>query len=55
MTKHINGLLRRIIKSPGYLLIILMALSKIGLVLKARQKEIKECVVSDEAVFQKYA
>lgn len=55
ITKHINGLLRRVIKSPGYLLIVLMALSKIGLVLKARQKEIKECVVSDEAVFQKYA
>lgn len=55
MTKHINGILTRVLKNPGYIIIIFMALFKIGLVIKARQKEIKESYVSDEAVFQKYA
>lgn len=52
--KHLNGLFKRILKSPGYIRIIFMSLLKLGLVIKARRKEIKECVVSDEAVFQKY-
>lgn len=55
MRKHINGLLNRLFKNPGYFLILFMALTKLGLVLKLRRKEIKECVVSDEAVFQKYS
>jgi len=54
MTKHINYLFKRVATGPGYVLIILMALSKINRLLKARRKEIKESVVSDEAVFQKY-
>ena len=54
ISKHIKALLIRALKSPGYIIIVIMALSKIGLVLKARQKEIKESIVSDEAVFQKY-
>lgn len=54
MTKHINNLFKRTLKNPGYILIIFMALSKIGQLLKSRQREIKECRVSDEAVFQKY-
>jgi GT2 family glycosyltransferase len=54
MKKHISGLFRRLFKNPGYILIIMMALSRIGLVVKSRVKEIKECKVSDEAVFQKY-
>ncbi len=52
--KHIAGLLRRILETPGYLLIVLMAFYKIGLVLKAKRKEVKECIVSDEAVFSIY-
>lgn len=52
--KHLNGLFKRILKNPRYLRIILMSLFKLGLVIKARRKEIKECIVSDEAVFQKY-
>lgn len=55
ISKHIKYLLLRAFKNLGYFYIIFMALAKIGLVLKARQKEIKECVVSDEAVFQKYS
>ncbi|EKD94549.1 MAG: glycosyl transferase family protein [uncultured bacterium] len=54
MRKHVNALSSRLFKSPGYFLILFMALSKLGTVLKLRYKEIKECVVSDEAVFQKY-
>jgi len=52
--KHLYGLLRRILKNPGYIRIVLMSLAKIGLILRARRKEIRECKVSDEAVFQKY-
>lgn len=54
MTKHLTNLFKRTLKNPGYILIIFMALSKIGQLLKLRQREIKECRVSDEAVFQKY-
>ena len=52
--KHITAILKRSFQHPGYLKVILSALLKLPLVLKARQKEIKESVVSDEAVFQKY-
>ena len=55
MKKHLNGLLSRLFKSPGYFLILFMALAKINTVLRSRRKEIKECKVSDEAVFQKYS
>ena len=55
ITKHVKALVKRIFKSPGYLLIILMAFSKFGQLLKSRRKEIKESNVSDEAVFQKYS
>lgn len=54
MSKHINYLLRRIIKTPGYLLVIFMTFPKLNRLIKARRKEIKDSVVSDEAVFQKY-
>ena len=50
---HIGALLKRIIKHPGYLVIFVMALSKLGIALKARKKEIKESKLSDEAVFQR--
>lgn len=54
MSKHFNYLIQRVLKSPGYLLIIFMALTKMSKLIKSRRKEIKESVVSDEAVFQKY-
>jgi GT2 family glycosyltransferase len=54
MSKHINYLIRRVFKTPGYLLIIFMAFLKFDRLIKARKKEIKESIVSDEAVFQKY-
>ncbi len=52
--KHILSLITGIIKHPGYLKIIIMALSKFGLVLRARNKEIKESVASDEIVFAQF-
>jgi len=54
MSKHFNYLFKRVLKNPGYLLIIFMALTKLDRLLRARRKEIKESIVSDEAVFQKY-
>ncbi len=54
LTKHFNNLIRRALKSPGYMLIIFMTLPKLSRLIKARRREIKESVVSDEAVFQKY-
>jgi GT2 family glycosyltransferase len=49
--KHMAGLLRRIFKGPGYLLIIILAICKLQIVLKERKREKKESKVSDEAIF----
>jgi GT2 family glycosyltransferase len=51
--KHIIGLMRHILKHPGYLIIVLMTLSKLGVISKARKKEKRESKVSDEAIFAK--
>ena len=51
--KHVVGLTRRILKHPGYLIIVLMTLSKLGMISKARKKEKRESKVSDEAIFAK--
>ncbi len=51
---HIIGIIRRTVKHPGYIRIILMAFGKIGIALKARKKEMKLDTVSDEAVFMQY-
>ncbi len=48
---HAVGVLRRIIKHPGYMRIVLMALGRLGIALKERGKEMKLSRVSDEAVF----
>lgn len=52
--KHTRGLVKRIIKNPGYLIIFFMALIKIKEVVKARKREKKESLVSDEAVFASF-
>jgi len=54
MRKHIVGITLRSLKHPGYLRIILMAIGRFGIMLKARNKEIKESIVSDEAVFAQF-
>jgi len=52
--KHIFGLLKRMSRHPGYLLIFLSAIRKLRLILKARKKEVKEGKVSDEALFSRF-
>lgn len=52
--KHVEAVVARIIKHPGYIRIVLKALRKINLVLKAREKEIKETKVSDETIFSRF-
>lgn len=52
--KHFRGLLLRLSRHPGYVRIVLMALMRIKLVLRARKKEKKECKVSDEVIFSRY-
>jgi GT2 family glycosyltransferase len=53
--KHIVGLGRRVVKHPGYSIIVIMALSKVKLIMKARQKEKRESKVSDETIFAGFA
>lgn len=53
--KHVSGLFKRIVIHPGYLRIVFMALSKIGIVIKERGKERKEAKVSDEAIFARFS
>jgi len=52
--RHFTGLLRRLISHPGYIKIVLAALSKYGRVRKLRKKEKKEARVSDEAIFARF-
>lgn len=52
--KHLIGLFKRLIKHPRYIRIVLMALGRIGLLIKARNKEIKEAKVSDEVIFSRF-
>lgn len=54
MRKHIVGLLRRILRHPGYLRVVFMALPRLGIVLKERKKEIRLSKVSDEAIFARF-
>ncbi|PIU72010.1 hypothetical protein COS80_00105, partial [Candidatus Woesebacteria bacterium CG06_land_8_20_14_3_00_39_27] len=49
--RHLTGVLERLVRHPGYLRIVIMALGRLGIARKARQKEIKESRVSDEAIF----
>lgn len=52
--KHMVELVSRTVKHPGYLRIIIMALGRFGIMLKARKKEIKESKISDEAIFSRF-
>lgn len=53
--KHFVGLFKRVIRHPGYLRVVLAALSKIGDVIRLRKKEIKEERVSDEAILARFS
>ena len=52
--KHLIGLIKRLVKHPGYIRIIFMALGKIGILIKARNNEIKEARISDEIIFSRF-
>lgn len=51
LRKHIRGLFSRLVKHPGYAVIVLNALRKFNVIIRARRKEKKDCKVSDEAIF----
>lgn len=53
--KHIVGVFKRVLRHPGYIKIVFKALEKYKSVRKARQKEIKNAVVSDEAIFARFS
>lgn len=53
--KHVVGVFTRLVKHPGYIRIVLMAIARSGIAMQKRRKEIKETKVSDEAIFARYA
>jgi hypothetical protein len=42
------------LRHPGYLRIVLMALGRAGVANQKRKKEIKESKISDEAIFARF-
>jgi GT2 family glycosyltransferase len=49
--KHIRGVVRRVVRHPGYIRVVFAALGKLGQARKLRDKEKHESRVSDEAIF----
>ncbi len=54
LLEHVVGLLNRIVKHPGYLLVFFMAIVKLRKVMRARRKEKKESIVADEFIFSSF-
>lgn len=52
--RHLRGLLRRMALHPGYIRVVLSALTKYRAIRRARRKEKKETTVSDEAIFASF-
>jgi GT2 family glycosyltransferase len=52
--KHLVGILKRLLRHPGYIRVVLMALGRLGIALKARKKEKKETKISDETIFSRF-
>lgn len=53
--KHLIGIIGRLVRHPGYIRIVVMALGRFGVAMQKRKKELKESRVSDEAIFSRYA
>jgi GT2 family glycosyltransferase len=53
--KHMVGLFARLVRHPGYIRVVLMAIGRLGIALKKKKKEIKESKVSDEAIFGRFS
>lgn len=54
MKSHFQAVIARIGKHPGYLKVVLAALLNLRYVLPVRKREIKDCKLSDEAIFAKF-
>lgn len=52
--KHIVGVFMRLIKHPGYIRVVLMALTRLGVAVSRRKREIRESKVSDEVIFSRF-
>ena len=52
--RHLKGLFTRTLRHPGYIIIIVAAISKYFAVRDARKKEKKAAKVSDEAIFARF-
>jgi GT2 family glycosyltransferase len=52
--KHRIALIKKILRHPGYLRIVLMARKKYGKVGELHKRELRETKVSDEAIFEKF-
>ncbi|MBI4058837.1 glycosyltransferase family 2 protein [Candidatus Microgenomates bacterium] len=52
--EHINGLMGRLLRSPGYIKVVLAALTKLSQIKKSRLQEIREAKVTDEEVFAQF-
>lgn len=52
--KHLLSIFVRSVRHPGYLKIIAKSLVRLPIVLRLREKEGRESVLSDEAVFEKF-
>lgn len=52
--RHVTGLFKRLARHPGYLRIVVAALLRLREVKRARRKEKKETIVSDEAIFASF-
>jgi GT2 family glycosyltransferase len=52
--RHLVGILKRLVKHPGYIRVLIMALGRLNTALKARKKEIREAKISDETIFSRF-
>lgn len=52
--RHLAGLAKRVLKTPGYLRIVFLASLKLPGVIRARRIEKREAKVSDESIFAKF-
>ncbi len=52
--KHRIGLVKRVLRHPGYIRVIMLALKKRKLIQKRRKIEIKQSKISDEAIFANF-
>lgn len=52
--KHVRGVVKRVLRHPGYIKVVIAALKKVGMARKLREREIRDSRVSDEAIFARF-